>query len=163
MCLHVCVCVHMCVNSMSFTPNIVNIHRTILHVLALHLEGGEKFWFTSLEHHKRGGEEEEGRAREKKKRRRRWRRRRRSVKLLFQGCEVILSLVESSVLVDRPFFLILLSNRGKSFLSGIANKKKGKTKNKLSVESSGLEPVVQHHRNVKEELEGGKRSLYILY
>lgn len=31
----------------------------------------------------------------------------------FQGGEVILSLVESSVLVDRPFFfLILLSNRG---------------------------------------------------
>ena len=48
----------MCVNSMSFTPNIVNIHRTILHVLALHLGGGEKFWFTSLEHHKKGEEGE---------------------------------------------------------------------------------------------------------
>lgn len=51
-------------------------------------------------------EEREGGACEKK----RWRRR--SVKLLFKGCEVILSLVESSVLVDRPFFLILISNRG---------------------------------------------------
>lgn len=45
----------MCVYSMSFTPNIVNIHRTILHVLELHLgRAGSKFWFTSLEHHKRG-------------------------------------------------------------------------------------------------------------
>lgn len=48
-----CVCF---VYSMSFTPNIVNIHRTILHVLALHLgRAGSKFWFTSLEHHERGG------------------------------------------------------------------------------------------------------------
>lgn len=47
---------------MSFTPNIVNIHRTILHVLELHLgRAGSKFWFTSLEHHKRGDvEEKEG-------------------------------------------------------------------------------------------------------
>lgn len=32
---------YVCVISMSFTPNIVNIHRTILHVLALHLGRGE--------------------------------------------------------------------------------------------------------------------------
>lgn len=92
-CVRVCVCV--CVNSMSFTPNIVNIHRPILHVLALHLEGGEKIWFTSLEHHKRV--KRGGLVGRRKKRW--WWRRRRSVKLLFQGCEVILSLVESSVLV----------------------------------------------------------------
>lgn len=87
---------------MSFTPNIVNIHRTILHVLALHRGGGEKnlvyFTRTPQKREERGEE----RAREKKKR---WRKR--SVKLHFQGCEVILSLVESSVLVDRPFFFFL--------------------------------------------------------
>lgn len=62
-CACVCVCMCVCVNSMSFTSNIVNIHRTILHVLALHVGGGEKFWFTSLEHHKRG-QKERGGARE---------------------------------------------------------------------------------------------------
>lgn len=65
-CICVYVCVRVCVNSMSFTPNIVNIHRTILHVLALHLGWGERFWFTSLEHHKKGEEGEE-RAREKER------------------------------------------------------------------------------------------------
>jgi len=79
---------------MSFTPNIVNIHGTILHVLALNLGGGEILvYFTRTRQTVgRGGgacEEEEER----------WKR---SVNLLFQGCEVILSLVESSVLVDRP-------------------------------------------------------------
>lgn len=65
---------------MSFTPNIVNIHRTILHVLALHLgEGGEILVYFTRTPQKR--EDGEGRAREKKKR---WRRRRRSVKLLFK-------------------------------------------------------------------------------
>lgn len=42
-----------CLNSMSFTANIVNIHRTIIHVLAF--QKGATFWFfffTSLEHHK---------------------------------------------------------------------------------------------------------------
>uniref|UniRef100_G3PNA2 Uncharacterized protein n=1 Tax=Gasterosteus aculeatus TaxID=69293 RepID=G3PNA2_GASAC len=89
---------------MSFTSNIVNIHRTILHVLALYLGGGEILvYFT------RTPQKEE-------------RRRRRGgggVKLPFQSCVVILSLVESSVLVDRPFF-ILLSDTGhedQSFLS----------------------------------------------
>lgn len=45
-----------CLNSMSFTVNIVNIHRTIVHVLAF--KKGETFWFfTSLEHHKMRGKE----------------------------------------------------------------------------------------------------------
>lgn len=61
---------------MSFTPNIVNIHRTILHVLALHLGGGEILVYFTRTPQKR--EEGEGRARERKKR---WRR---SVKLLFK-------------------------------------------------------------------------------
>lgn len=91
--LNVCVCV--CVNSMSFTPNIVNIHRTILHVLALHFRG-EKIWFTSLEHHKiwgkrgrkgvvgrRGGQKEE-------------------CQTPVQGCEVIVSLF-LFLLAGRPF------------------------------------------------------------
>lgn len=43
-CVYLCVHVYVYVNSMSFTPNIVNIHRSILHVLELHL-GGEEFWF----------------------------------------------------------------------------------------------------------------------
>lgn len=77
----------------------------------------------------------------------------------FQGCEVILSLVESSVLVDRPFFNSLKQqgHEDKSFLSGIVNKKEAFCR------VFGVEPIVQHHRNVIEELEGKKRSLYILY
>lgn len=65
---------------------------------------GEKFWFTSLEHHKRGTtgggkgwrEEEEVVEEEEEEEE--------EYQTPFQGCEVILSLVESSVLVDRPFF-----------------------------------------------------------
>lgn len=45
---------------MSFTPNIVNIHRSILHVLALHLVGGGKllvyFTRTPQKEGKRGGQ-----------------------------------------------------------------------------------------------------------
>lgn len=44
----------------------------------------------------------------------------------FQGCEVILSLVESSVLVARPFFFfnshMQQGHVDKSFLSGTGNK-----------------------------------------
>ena len=90
---------------MSFTPNIVNIHRTILHVLALHLGRGEILVYFTRTPQKRedgGGkgwreeeevvEEEEEEEEEEE------------YQTPFQGCEVILSLVESSVLVDRPFF-----------------------------------------------------------
>lgn len=51
-----CLCVHVR-NSMSFTLNIVNIHRTILHVLELHLEG-KKIYFTKtpqMKERSRGG------------------------------------------------------------------------------------------------------------
>lgn len=114
------------------------------------LEGGKKFWFTSLEHHKR---EEERRARKKK------RRKRRSVKLLPQGCEVILSLVESSVLVDRPFlFFNSLKQRGdKSFLFGTGNKTR---KEKQAVESSGSSPLSSTIEMSKESSAGGEKSLY---
>lgn len=64
---------------MSFTPNIVNIHRSILHVLALRLGwggGGENLVYFTRTPQKR----EEGRARRKEKKR--WWRR--SVKLLFK-------------------------------------------------------------------------------
>lgn len=79
----------------------------------------------------------------------------------FQGCEVILSLVESSVLVDRPFFNShkQQGHVDKSFLYGIGNKKQKEAFYRVF----RVEPIVQHHRNVKQELEGGKRSLHFLY
>lgn len=42
---------------MSFTANIVNIHRTIIHVLAFQRVGATFWFFTSLEHHKMRGKE----------------------------------------------------------------------------------------------------------
>lgn len=89
--VYVCVCV----NPMSFTPNIVNIHRTILHVLALHLGGGEILVYFTRTPQKR--ETGEGRAREEEEVEEG------DCQTPCRSCEVILSLVESSVLVDRPF------------------------------------------------------------
>ncbi len=60
----------------------------------------------------------------------------------FQGCEVILSLVESSVLVERPFFFNSLKQQGhvdKSFLSGNIKQKEA------FCGVLRVEPVVQHH------------------
>ncbi len=73
----------------------------------------------------------------------------------FQGCEVNFSLVESSVLVDRPFFNSHKQQGlvGNSFLSRTGNKKQQK---EVFCPVFRVEPVVQHHRNVKEELEGKK-------
>lgn len=42
---------------MSFTANIVNIHRTIIHVLAFQKVEATFWFFTSLEHHKMKGKE----------------------------------------------------------------------------------------------------------
>lgn len=93
--LYTSVFASVCMLSMSFTLNIVNIHRTILHVLALHLGRGRNlvyFTRTSQKREKRGEEK-------------RWWRR---VRL---DTELCLRLVESSVLVAF-FFEIHISYEG---------------------------------------------------
>lgn len=66
--------------SMSFTLNIVNIHRTILHVLAMHLRRGRNFVYFTRTSRK-------GKKWEKKK------------EVMEENTELCLHLVESSVLV----------------------------------------------------------------
>lgn len=118
---------------MSFTPNIVNIHRTILHVLALHLEGGKilvYFTRTPQKEGRRGGKGSQREEEEKEE-----------CQTPYQGCEVILSLVESSVLVGRPFFKILLSNRGMKISFHLSGGKLNQNHNRSFLSSL----FVQHH------------------
>lgn len=76
----------------------------------------------------------------------------------FQGCEVILSLVESSVLVDRPFFNSLKQqgHEDQSFLSGIGNTKKRSFLSSLRGRAHCPAPSKCHRR----ARGGKKKSLY---
>lgn len=57
--LYTSVSASVCMLSMSFTLNIVNIHRTILHVLALHLGRGRNLVYFTRTSRKKGETGEE--------------------------------------------------------------------------------------------------------
>lgn len=78
----------------------------------------------------------------------------------FQGCEVFLSLVQSSVLVDRPFFNSHKQQGHVDKEFSLWNREQTPPPKEAFCQVFRVEPRVQHHQNVKEELER-KKDVFI--